>query len=81
MSKAEDYQTKAAEALAQLAEATSEAERSRLRRAHSVYVKLSTHDAEAAARAERRPPARIKPEKPTAAKPGLPRSGASAFKI
>lgn len=81
MTKAEEYQTKAAEALAQLAEATTDAERSRLRRAHSVYVKLSTHGAEAAARAERRPPPRIKPEKPTAAKPGAARSGASAFKI
>lgn len=68
MSTAEDYQAKAAETLAALGAATSEAERVRLRRAHGAYVKLSTHGAEAAARAEtRRPEPRIKPEKPAAA--------------
>lgn len=67
MSTAEDYQAKAAEALVQLGEATSEAERSRLRRAHGVYLKLSTHGAEAAARAEMRPLPKIRPEKPAAA--------------
>ncbi len=51
----EDYQAKAAETLVQLGEAKTEAERMRLRRAHGVYLKLSTHDAEAAARAAMRP--------------------------
>ncbi|HEX8214833.1 MAG TPA: hypothetical protein VF582_05105 [Allosphingosinicella sp.] len=63
MSTAEDYQAQAAEALVQLGEAKTEAERSRLRRAHGVYLKLASHGAEAAARAAARPPARIKPEK------------------
>ena len=56
MSTAEDYQAKAAETLVQLGEAKSEGERNRLRRAHGVYLKLATHGAEAAARAEMRPP-------------------------
>jgi hypothetical protein len=59
----EEYQAKAAEALAQLAEATSETERSRLKRAHGVYLKLSTHGAEAAERAQVKPEGRIRPEK------------------
>ncbi len=59
----EDYQAKAAEALAQLAEAKSESERMRLRRAHGVYLKLSTHGAEVAERAAMAPPKRILPEK------------------
>jgi hypothetical protein len=63
MSTAEDYQAKAAEVLAQLADAKTEAERARLRRSHSVYMRLSTHGAEAAARAALKPPGRIKPEK------------------
>jgi hypothetical protein len=63
MSSSEDYQAKAAEALAQLGEAKTEAERQRLRRAHGVYVKLSTHGAEAAARAELKPEGKIAPEK------------------
>ncbi|HEX8379449.1 MAG TPA: hypothetical protein VF619_02730 [Allosphingosinicella sp.] len=63
MSTAEDYQAKAEEALSQLGTATSEAERQRLRRAHGAYLKLATHGAEAAARAERRPPPRPRPEK------------------
>ena len=62
----EDYQAKADEALAQLATATSDAERSRLKRAHGCFMKLATHGAEAAARAQVRPE-RIKPEKPAAA--------------
>jgi len=62
----EDYQAKADEALAQLATATSEAERSRLKRAHGCFVKLASHGAEAAARAQVRPE-RIKPEKAAAA--------------
>ncbi|HKR24692.1 MAG TPA: hypothetical protein VJS15_05500 [Allosphingosinicella sp.] len=68
----EDYLAKAAEALAQLETATSETERQRLRRAHGVYLKLSTHGAEAAERAAMAPAARIRPEKPTdAATPKL----------
>jgi len=67
MSTAEDYQAKAAETLVQLAAATNEAERVRLRRAHGVYLKLSTHGAEAAERAAMRPAPRIVPEKPSAA--------------
>ena len=63
MSTAEDYQAKAAEALVQLAEATSEAERTRLKRAHGAYLRLASHGAEAAARAAVRPPPRIAPEK------------------
>ncbi len=71
----EDYQAKAAEALVQLAEAKTDAERTRLRRAHGVYLKLSTHGAEAAERAAMKPAPRIKPEK---APPG-PRPTPSYF--
>jgi len=53
----EDYQAKAAETLEQLAAATNEAERVRLRRAHGAYLKLATHGAEAAERAAMRPAA------------------------
>ena len=60
----EEYQAKAAEALTQLAEAKTDAERTRLKRAHGAYLKLATHGAEAAERAAMRPPPRIKPEKP-----------------
>ena len=63
MSTSEDYQAKAAEALVQLGEAKSEAERSRLRRAHGAYLKLASHGGEAAARAAARPPKKIAPEK------------------
>jgi hypothetical protein len=63
MSTAEDYQAKAAEALVQLAAATTEAERTRLKRAHGAYLRLASHGAEAAARAASRPPPRIMPEK------------------
>lgn len=66
---AEEYQAKAAETLVQLKAATSEAERARLRRAHGVYKKLSTHGAEAAARAEMKPEPRIRPEKQPLAPP------------
>jgi hypothetical protein len=76
MSTAEDYEAKAAEALVQLAEATNEGERTRLKRAHGAYLRLATHGEEAAARAAMRPPAKIKPEKPAAAA----RPGASYFK-
>lgn len=72
----EDYQAKAADALVQLAAATSESERQRLKRAHGVYLKLATHHAEAAERAAMKPPPKIKPEKP--ATPG-PRPNASYF--
>ena len=71
MSNAEEYQAKADEALTQLGEAKSEAERQRLRRAHGAYLKLATHGAEAAARAERRAPPKPRPEKqPPPARPG-----------
>jgi hypothetical protein len=63
MSTAEDYQAKAADALVQLGEAKNEAERTRLKRAHGVYLRLATHGAEAAARAAVRPPPKISPEK------------------
>ena len=72
---AEDYRAKADEALAQLAVATSDAERTRLKRAHGCFLKLATHGAEAAARAQVRPE-RIRPEK---APPAAPRA-ASYFK-
>jgi len=75
MTTAEDYQAKADEALAQLALATSEAERTRLKRAHGCFLKLASHGAEAAARARVRPE-RIRPEK---APPAPPRA-ASYFK-
>ena len=70
MSSAEDYKAKAAEALVQLGEAKNDAERARLRRAHGVYLKLSTHGAEAAERAAAKAPRKITPEKAPAAKPG-----------
>ena len=71
MSSAEEYQAKAEEALSQLGEAKSEAERQRLRRAHGAYLKLATHGAEAAARAERRPEPKLRPEKQApSARPG-----------
>lgn len=60
---AEEYQAKAAEALVQLGEAKTEAERLRLKRAHGIYRKLSTHGAEAAARAAMKPVPQPKPRK------------------
>lgn len=81
MATAEEYQAKAAEALAQLAEAKSEGERMRLRRAHGVYLKLATHGAEAAERAARRPEPRIRPEKqPMPADNAAARRTNSAFR-
>ncbi len=59
----EEYQAKAEETLTQLAEAKSESERTRLKRAHGAYMKLATHGAEAAERAAMRPAPRIVPEK------------------
>lgn len=70
----EDYLAKAEEALVQLAEAKTEAERTRLRRAHGVYLKLSTHGAEAAERAAMAPPRRIVPEKQPVAPAGSTRT-------
>ena len=70
MSTSEDYQAKAAETLVQLGEAKTEAERTRLRRAHGVYLKLSTHGAEAAERAAMKAPPKIKPEKQPIPTPG-----------
>jgi len=66
MSTAKDYLAKAKETQAQLAAATNEADRVRLRRAHGAYLKLATHGAEAAERAAMRPAPRITPEKPSA---------------
>ncbi|HET9427325.1 MAG TPA: hypothetical protein VFO69_03105 [Allosphingosinicella sp.] len=63
MATPEEYQAKAAEALMQLGEAKGDAERTRLKRAHGVYLKLSTHGAEAAERAAMRPAPKIRPEK------------------
>jgi hypothetical protein len=63
MSTSEEYEGKAADALVQLGEAKTEAERNRLRRAHGVYLKLAAHGGEAAARAAARPPKKISPEK------------------
>ena len=59
----EEYLAKAADAEAQLADAKTDAERTRLKRAHGAYLKLATHGAEAAERAAMRPPPRIVPEK------------------
>ena len=68
----EDYAAKAAETLAQLAEAPSESERSRLKRAHGAYMRLSRHGAEAAERAAAAPLPRIKPEKSNASSHPVP---------
>lgn len=59
----EEYQAKAEKALAELADAKTDAERTRLKRAHGAYLKLATHGAEAAERAAMRPAAKIRPEK------------------
>ncbi len=58
----EDYEAKAAETLVQLGEGKSDAERSRLRRAHGCFLKLASHGEEAAARAAMRAPPKPKPE-------------------
>ena len=63
MSTSEDYQAKAAETLVQLGAAKSEAERTRLKRAHGAYLRLASHGAEAAARAALKPAPRPGPEK------------------
>lgn len=72
MSSSEDYLAKAEEILKQLETTTNEAERSRLKRSHGVYLKLASSGAEAAARAAAKPPKRIVPEKPAAPKPAGP---------
>ena len=59
----EEYLAKAADAKAQLAGATTDAERLRLKRAHGVYLKLANHGAEAAQRAALRRTAPIVPER------------------
>lgn len=59
----QDYLDRAAAALAELADAKTESERTRLKRAHGAYVRLSTHQAEAEARAAIGPAPRITPEK------------------
>ena len=69
----QEYRDRAEAALVELAAATSEAERTRLKRAHGAYLRLSNHEAEGAARAAMAPAPRIVPEKPTA--PGLRPSG------
>ena len=66
-STAEQYQAKADEALVQLENATTEAERTRLKRARGVYLRLVNHGAEAAERAAIKPAPKIRPEKPTLA--------------
>ena len=63
----EEYRARAEAALVELAAAKTESERTRLKRAHGVYLRLSTHEAEAAARAAMGPAPRIVPEKPVAA--------------
>jgi len=80
MATSEEYQAKAADALVQLAAATSEAERIRLRRAHSAYTKLSTHDEEAAVRAAMTMAPRIKPEKITPSAQAANRLGSFTIK-
>lgn len=60
----EEYAAKAASALEELSKATNETDRKRLRTAHAAYLRLSTHQAEGAARAAVRPKPAIKPEKP-----------------
>lgn len=67
MPTADDYSEKAATALVELAAATNEGDRVRLRRAHGAYMMLSRHGAEAAERAAIAPARKIKAEKPTAA--------------
>lgn len=63
----EEYRARAKATLVELAEAKTEADRTRLKRAHGVYLRLSTHESEAATRAAMGPTPRIMPEKPSAA--------------
>jgi hypothetical protein len=66
---AEDYTAKADEMLVQLEAATSEAERSRLKRARGAYLKLARHRAEASEARPARPKEKLVPEKPRATAP------------
>ncbi len=75
MTSADDYLAKAAEALVKLSEAKSDGERTRLKRAHGAYLKLARSGEEAANRAAKPPPLKIKPEKPP-----QPRAG-TAFRL
>ena len=59
----QEYLDRAAAALVELADAKTESERTRLKRAHGAYLRLSTHQAEAEARAAIGPARRIAPEK------------------
>jgi hypothetical protein len=68
MTSADDYLAKAAEALAQHSEAKTDAERTRLTRARGAYMKLARHGEEAAERAAKPLPRKIKPEKPAETK-------------
>ncbi len=61
-----EYRAMAADALAKLPDAKSDAERMQLKRASGAYLKLATHGAEAAARAAAPKPRKIIPEKPPA---------------
>jgi len=65
MTTPKEYLAKAAATLIELEAATSEGERTRLRRARGVYLRLANHEAEGAARAAMAPLPRIKPEKPS----------------
>lgn len=69
----QEYRDRAEATLVELADAKTEAERTRLKRAHGVYLKLSNHEAEAAARAAMGPGPRIVPEKPAPGPPGASR--------
>ena len=73
----QEYRDRAAATLVELAAATSDAERTRLKRAHGVYLRLSTHEAEGEARAAMGPAPRIIPERPATAA----NSGASRWTI
>ena len=72
----QEYRDRAEATLVELAEAKSESERTRLKRAYGAYLRLSTHGAEAAERSAMKPAPRIRPEKPST--PG-PRPNASYF--
>jgi hypothetical protein len=67
MTTPQEYRDRAEAALVELAAAKTESERTRLKRAHGAYLRLSTHEAEAEARAAMGPAPRIVPERPTVA--------------
>ena len=64
----DEYRQMAADALAKVPDAASEAERFQLRRAGAAYLKLAAHRTEVAARAAAPKARRIAPEKPPATK-------------